>query len=208
MIKHPSINVIVGQPESGKSNLIKYLVYEFLINHPIDLVFVFTKTDYDDDYDYIDNRRIYTSFNIESIKKIIKFLENYKRKYDKHVDTILIFDDCIDDQSKTQLFRDLVYNHRHLSITIFYAVQYLAGNLPKKFRSCVSNAYIFKDPGDALDNNHNSFLRFMNHKDYMDLNFKLPLYSFIHVDTKGSKYEVCKVENVVDDFHIIYKKLV
>lgn len=205
MIHHPSVNVVVGQPETGKSNLIKYLVYEFMLHQSIDLVFVFTKTDYDHDYDFIDSRRIYISFNIEALKNIIRFLENYKRKYDKYVNTILIFDDCIDTESKNPIFKDLVYNHRHMSVTIFYAVQYLAGNLEKKFRSAVRNAYIFKDPGDALDNNYNAFLKFIPNKEYVDINFKLPKYSFIHISTKDSKYDVCKVESVVPEFHIVYK---
>lgn len=205
MIRHPSVNILVGKPESGKSNLIKYLVYECMLQFPIDLVFVFTKTSYNHGYDFLDDRRIYKFFDLDSLSKIIKFIENYQSKGNK-INTILIFDDCIDKKNKNDLFIDILFNHRHLNISIFYSTQYLAGKLGPDIRESVSNVFLFKVVQEStIRKNHECFLGFIDYHSYETMNFNLPTYSFIYVNVRDSKYDICKVESVVPEFHIVYK---
>lgn len=205
MIQHPSVNIFVGKPKVGKSNLIKYLIYEYMLKFPIDLVFVFTKTSYNHGYDFIDNRRIYKFFDLDSLSKIIKFIENYQNNGNK-INTILIFDDCIDKKNKNELFIDILFNHRHLNLSVFYSTQYLAGKLGPDIRESVTNVFLFKVIQESsIKKNHECFLGFIDNKTYETLNFSLPQYSFIYVNVEESKYEICKVESVVPEFHIVYK---
>ena len=64
--------LIVGKSKSGKSHLTKYIIAYYLSQSSyyenFNSVIVFTKTKFNQNYDFIDSKWIYTRFDPNSIK--------------------------------------------------------------------------------------------------------------------------------------------
>lgn len=138
--------VVIGKPGSGKSWLIKYLLY--MKKHLIPVGEVFSGTE--------DSNKFYQSmFPSTFIYSAVDEhgLINFKRRqhiamrYLKNPWSVLIIDDCMDDPHlfNTRFFRDLFKNGRHWNSLFILAMQYCM-DIPPPLRICVDGAFIFREP--------------------------------------------------------------
>ena len=62
--KNPQIVVCIGKPKRGKSNATKYFILKNSIDKKIfKYGIVFTKTKFNNDYNYVPSQYLYTEFN-------------------------------------------------------------------------------------------------------------------------------------------------
>ena len=122
-----TISYIVAQKGSGKSTLIKYLVYNLVSNKVIQKIYVFSETlNLSPDYDYIQNRSFcFDTVDPEIIAQI--FTERIKLAERRQlVDSIvIIFDDVISDNKlhTSKIFCKLATQSRHLKARVIVSCQ-------------------------------------------------------------------------------------
>ena len=79
--KKPQVVVCVGRPRMGKSNAVKYFLLKNMLNNDIfKFGIVFTRTKFNNDYDYIPEQYIYTEYTPELLKQYMNGLEELKKK--------------------------------------------------------------------------------------------------------------------------------
>jgi hypothetical protein len=84
-IEKPSVLLFVGKPSKGKSNAIKW----FILKHSVDIKMynfgiVFTRTKFNEDYDYIDNRFVYGNYDQNILAQYLNNLQMYRMKNKNH----------------------------------------------------------------------------------------------------------------------------
>lgn len=151
----PSLNIIIASQGSGKSHLIKYLMYKLRKN--FDYGLVFSNTFFDDDpFPYIEDKTlIHPEYNEEVLENLMKI----QAKVGKRKSAYVIFDDCIDDpeEFKSPVLKKLSTQLRHYNITIIFTTQY-CNALPPRMRSNAMNIFMFHtDNKNSLEALYNSF---------------------------------------------------
>ena len=91
---NPRIVVCVGKPRSGKSNAVRYFLLKNILNKKkFKFGIVFTRTKFNDDYNYIPEKYIYTEYKPELLKKYMNGLEKLKKKTGVIPPNFVIMDD-------------------------------------------------------------------------------------------------------------------
>ena len=145
----PQICVYVGKPKSGKSyalrwNILKQTVDNKIFKHGL----VFTKTKFNGDYtSYLPDEYVFEDYNPQILQQ---YLDGLKQLDDKDIEpSFIIFDDIqgllsSGDASLTQL----VSNHRHFKISVFFCFQYIYGRASTPvLRECTTMAFLFNSKG-------------------------------------------------------------
>lgn len=136
---------IVGNTNSGKSNLAKYIIASMFSQKKFNMLYVFSPTakiSDDGAYSMIDQRLIFKIPTEQKIKQIM----NVQKKNPK-LKTLIIMDDCLGVLNKeSKIYNNLVISHRHYRISIIFISQYLKAinpvwrsNFHYLFSSKVSN---------------------------------------------------------------------
>lgn len=135
----PSISLFIAEPRSGKSYLIKYIMYNLAKKKKIKQGIVFCPTnDMNNNYDYIDSSYIFPIYKEEYLKKYLEVL-----KTNTSIPSFLIFDDCIGSVKwNSPLIEHLFSCYRHYNLTILVATQYIY-KIPPVIRECATYAFIF-----------------------------------------------------------------
>ena len=81
--KKPQVFVMVGRPESGKSHLVKSIIYDYQKAGYFKFIIAFVRTKFNHDYDYLPDKYVYESFDEARLKKHIEKLREFRRKIDK-----------------------------------------------------------------------------------------------------------------------------
>ena len=135
--------VIIGKPKSGKSYLIRDLLYSKKHIFPIGMVINGTE---DSNHFYgnmFPETFIYDQMNTNAI-------QNFKRRQRLAKEilpnpwSVLILDDCMDQTGifKTPLFQDIFKNGRHWKMMLVMAMQY-SMDIPPGLRICIDGTFIF-----------------------------------------------------------------
>ena len=145
----PQICVYVGKPKSGKSyalrwNILKQTVDNKIFKHGL----VFTKTKFNGDYtSYLPDEYVFEDYNPQILQQ---YLDGLKQLDEKDIEpSFIIFDDIqgllsSGDASLTQL----VSNHRHFKISVFFCFQYIYGRASTPvLRECTTMAFLFNSKG-------------------------------------------------------------
>lgn len=137
-IKTPSIIILSAGPGSGKSYTIKYLLYCLFKQKKLKYGVVFCPTNaMNNNYDYIDSKFVYPSFDEENLKKFLRFQKQHMQP------AFIIFDDCIGSINfNSNLIIHLFTTFRHYNLTIFLATQYIY-KVPPTLRECATYTFIF-----------------------------------------------------------------
>jgi len=128
-MKVPFSSIIVSKRNSGKSFLVKDLVYQLSSQKKIHQVIVMSNTSglsLNKDYDFVD-KKFLTTFAQEKIEKLMK-LQTKAIKAGKIREVLLVLDDVIggDGTKKAEgnrLIRSLYANGRHFHISVFLLSQ-------------------------------------------------------------------------------------
>ena len=166
-IETPSLIIINGTQGSGKSWLIKYMMYKLRKKFSYGLVF--TNTFFDNKpFKYIPDLFVHPEYDEE---KLIALMDLQAKLVEKGniKEAFVIFDDCMDDpgQFKSLALKRLTTQCRHYHITVIFSTQY-CNHLPARMRTNAMEIIIFStDAKVALEALYNSYgQKFENYNDF------------------------------------------
>lgn len=139
-IEIPSLIICAGKPKSGKSHLIKYIIYKY--RHKFQYGIVMCKTSFNDGYDYIPEDFVHSKYDENKIKNLMK-LQSKLIENGIINDCFLILDDCLTCDYNKELFTDLITQYRHYHITVIISTQYIYKVNPT-IRECANYAMLFR----------------------------------------------------------------
>ena len=127
LLERPMVMLLVGKPGRGKSNTIKYMILRHTVDKPIyKFGIVFTRTKFNDDYNYVDERFVFDNYDEEVLRNYLDTIEKYKKKTGESPRNFVIFDDMIGLLSKFDPFLTNFFGtHRHFGSDIYLATQHL-----------------------------------------------------------------------------------
>ena len=143
-----STNLFIGTSGSGKTSLL-YSFFESknLLNNTFHNIYLFQPSHSrasmkDDLFDSIPKDQRYDELNYDNLSEV---MERIKGEDKKHNNCIL-FDDMgayLKNKDTKKLLKELIFNRRHLSCSIFFLVQTWF-SIEKDIRKLFSNIFIFK----------------------------------------------------------------
>ena len=150
-------NLLIGKPKSGKTSLLySFFKSPKLFRKVFHNIYLFQPSHSrqsmkDNLFEKIPHEQKYDELNIENLSEVI---ENIKLE-DKKYNNCIIFDDMtayLKNADTLKLFKELIFNRRHLRTSIFFLVQTWY-SVPKDIRKLFSNIFIFrvsKQENDAI----------------------------------------------------------
>ena len=218
-LKLNSSIIICGKPRTGKSHLIKYILYLFTckkgLYERLSYGLVFTKTKFNHAYDYIPHSRVYDHYDPEALKQLMDIQSSIREQGYIPPYAFVVFDDCLGAfQFKSDLFKDLISNYRHYNIVPIISSQFIT-RIETVNRECVSHACIFRQYSkNAIRSCYESFgQRFDKESEFKEYMLKnTGSYKFILVNNESmsddinSVYRVLKAPARIPDPHMPYNQ--
>lgn len=132
---------IAASRNSGKSYLLKHL-YTTLFKNKFDIVILFSKTISSNQYDYLLTDLKNDEYDDSIIKDTINQLDEWKNKKGYYPNTLIIFDDILDNETKNSNTLDnIVLMGRHKNISIIFLTQQ-CNLLSTKIRNNLTHLFI------------------------------------------------------------------
>ena len=152
MVKQmPTIFLLQGPSKSGKSHMLKFLLYKLC--DPVKPIFnfgiVLTGSEFNHEYDFIQESAVhpYSAELLESYVENLKKIKN-ESKGAKMPHSFIVLDDVLGKISKTAYWTNFISIYRHLGISLFITTQYLkASEASSTFiREQTGLAFMFSSP--------------------------------------------------------------
>ena len=197
----PQICVFLGKPKMGKSWALRHQILKQTVdNKTFKYGIVFTKTKFNGQYDYLPDDYVYDSYDPEILQRYLDGLKELNE--DEKQPSFVIFDDIqglLSSQDPT--LTQLVSNHRHFKITVFFCFQYIYGRASTPvLRECTTMAFLFNSKGKrTLEALFESFGQLFN-------NFK-EFKEYFLVCTKEKYTAMLYIQDVdnIDENYLQYK---
>ena len=151
-----STNLFIGKMGSGKTNLIySFFKSKKLFDKVFHNIYLFqpphSRASMKDKLfqNGIPDNQIYDELDYESLKTVADEIEEEDSKYNN----IIIFDDqtvALKNKETLKLLKRLIFNHRHLNLTIYFLVQ-TYHSVPKEIRRLFSNIFCFRVSREELE---------------------------------------------------------
>ena len=157
-----STNLLLGKPRSGKSSLMwSMLKSKKMLNKVYDNVYLFQPSH---SRESIKNN-IFKKHSKDKMFDELSFTDLYNvveriKGTDKDENNVIIFDDqsaYLKNKDTLQLFKELIFNRRHLRTSIFFLNQTFM-SVPKELRRLFSNVFLFKVGQNELTNVFNELV--------------------------------------------------
>ena len=157
-----STNLLLGKPRSGKSSLMwSMLKSKKMLNKVYDNVYLFQPSH---SRDSIKNNifkkhskdKMFDELTFEDLYGVVERIKGT----DKDENNVIIFDDMsayLKNKDTLQLFKELIFNRRHLRTSIFFLNQTFM-SVPKELRRLFSNIFLFKVGQNELTNVFNELV--------------------------------------------------
>lgn len=154
-----SINLLIGKPGSGKTSLLyslfktggKNKIFKKVFHN----IYLFQPTASrgsmkDNIFDQLPEDKKFDEMTADNLEIVI----NRIKSSEPHEHHVIIFDDqgsYLKNNATKQMFKELIYNRRHLHVSIFFLVQsYLS--IEKDLRKLFTNLFIFKVAKSEMQN--------------------------------------------------------
>lgn len=183
-----STNLIIGKPQSGKTNLLYQLFKsKHLLKNCYDKIFLFQPAQSrasmkDKLFDKIPDEQKFEELSIENLDYVDNNLDEGNN--------CLIFDDMtayLKDNETRKKLKELVMNRRHKHLSIFFLVQTYY-SVEKDIRKLFSNIFIFRVSKKEMENIFDEVIE--THKSYIPditkLVFDKP-YKYLFVNTDSQR---------------------
>jgi hypothetical protein len=146
-----STTLFIGAPRSGKTSLLISLIKKPLsrVWHNI---FLFQPVESgasikNSPFDKLPDEKKLHELNSETLGSVMEYIKAEDKKHNN----LIIFDDMtayLKNKDTLNMFKELVFNRRHMRTTIFFLVQ-TWHSVPKELRRLFSNIFLFKSSHDA-----------------------------------------------------------
>lgn len=145
LLEKPSVLLLVGKPGKGKSNAIKWFILKHTLNDKLyKFGIVFTRTKFNEDYNYIDQNFVYDNYSGDVLKSYLDKLQQQKMQKQEIPRNFVIFDDLIGLLSKSDPFLTNFFGtHRHTNTDIYLATQHLKTGASTTLREITTYAVLF-----------------------------------------------------------------
>lgn len=143
-----STNLFIGKPASGKTSLLySFFQSKDLFRKTFHNIFLFQPSHSrssmkDDLFDTIPADQRYDELNVDNLTEVMERIKNEDKKYNN----VILFDDMtayLKNNDTKKLLKELIFNRRHLSCSIFFLVQTWF-SIEKDIRKLFSNIFVFK----------------------------------------------------------------
>jgi hypothetical protein len=150
-------NLLIGRAKSGKTSLLHSLFeHKGLLRYCYNNVFIFQplhsgKSIEKNIFDKLPDDQIYHELNFENLYEVQSRIEESALKNET---SVIIFDDMashLKNKETLKLFKNLIYNRRHLRLSLFFLVQSFYA-VPKELRRMWSNIFCFRVTKDEMKN--------------------------------------------------------
>jgi len=144
-----STTLLLGKPKSGKSHLLQSMFRsQDIFKKVFHNIYIFRpaeskNTVKDDIFDKLPDNQQYYELNAELLAEVIERLKI--EVVDNH-NSCIIFDDMaskLKNNETMQLFKELIFNRRHLRCSVFFLVQTWK-SIPRELRKSFTNMFIFR----------------------------------------------------------------
>jgi hypothetical protein len=169
-LKFPGLHIFQGMTNSGKTNIVKWILYHYAKKRLFHKIYVFCPTGmidnpgnycklFDPEYVFYEPSKYEAYFD-----KIYAYQEkNPKRRI------LLLFDDCIGSVKfkNSKFFEKIAISGRHHSISTFVISQYL-NSIPPVMRSSAFTYFVFKTQAQNLETLQDFNSEFKEKKEFRD----------------------------------------
>lgn len=140
-VKTPSFFLLSASPASGKTSMIKYLIYILSKANRFSAGFVFTNTGFNGDFSFLPQKAV-SAYNEEKLKSIMRYQrEGVNDGTAKNI--FIVLDDVLGSINwSSNLWTGIISTYRHYKITLFVSTQYIY-RVPPLIRACASYAFVF-----------------------------------------------------------------
>jgi len=184
-----SVNLIIGKPGSGKTNLLFSLFKsKKLLRKVFDKIFLFQPSlsrasMKDKIFDLLPEEQKFDELSLENLQMVDDMLKT-------DGNNCIIFDDqgaYLKDNSIKKLLKEMVYNRRHKHLSIFFLVQTWF-SVEKDMRKLFSNMFIFRVSKNELTNIFEEVVEQKKEiiNDISKLVFDVP-YNFLFINTDSGR---------------------
>ena len=155
-LNHHSTNLLIGSPGSGKSSLMwAFFRDKKLLNRVFHNVYLFQPSHSrasikNDVFKKHDKDKMFDELSFENLLEVMERIKGT----DPDENNVIIFDDMasyLKDKSTLQLFKELIFNRRHLHTSLYFLNQTFF-SVPKELRRLFSNVFIFKVSKNEMRN--------------------------------------------------------
>jgi len=150
-----STTLYIGKPRSGKTSLL-YSFMKGLLKKVFHSVYIFQPAESrasmsDKLFDKLPQDQLFNELNFDSLAEV---MARIKLDAAEGYNSLIIFDDMtayLKNNDTMKLFKELVFNRRHLRTSLYFCVQTYF-SVPKELRRVWTNLFIFKTSKDELKN--------------------------------------------------------
>jgi hypothetical protein len=203
--------VIIGKPKSGKSWLIRSLLYNKKHIFPVGMVCSGTEDSNSFYGKMFPDTFIYEDLNTDAISNFVR-RQRLAKKHLPHPWAVLVLDDCMDKPGlfRQSLFQGIFKNSRHWCCMVVMAMQY-SMDIPPNLRTCIDGTFIFREPNakyrkNIYENYAGIIPDFKMFCELMDQLTDDHTAIYIHNVTQSNNVEDCvfwyKAKAVPDEFKV------
>jgi len=192
-LNNHSVNMLIGAPASGKSSLL----YSFfnakgenrILRKVYHNIYLFMPNSSQSSFkknifDTLDENKKFNELNYDNLEEVMDRI----KQAEPYENNCIIFDDMgafLKNKDTKKLFKELVYNRRHLHVSIYFLVQSWL-SIERDLRKLFTNIFCFKVSKSEMDNLFNEVIE--HKKDHMLDIMKLVYdkrfnFLFINTDT-------------------------
>lgn len=144
-----SMNLFLGPPRSGKTSLLySFFKSNKILKNCFHTIYVFqpkvSRASMSDKiFDTLPEDQLFDELNLENLHEV---MQRIKADADEGFNSAIIMDDqsaYLKNKETMRLFKELVWNRRHLHVSCFFCVQSWFA-VPKELRRVWTNVFIFK----------------------------------------------------------------
>lgn len=158
-----STTLFIGRPKSGKTSLL-FSLMKGVMKKCFHKIYVFQPAESrasmsNDLFGKLPKDQLYNELNYDNLQEV---MSRIKEDAEKGLNSLIIFDDQtahLKKKDTMQLFKELIYNRRHLHASLYFCVQTYY-SVPKDLRRLWTNLFIFKTSKDELTNIWNELIEY------------------------------------------------
>lgn len=185
-----STTLFIGKPRSGKTSLL-FSLMKGIMKKCFHKIYVFQPEESrasmsNDIFGKLPKNQLYSELNYDNLQEVMTLIKDDAAK---GLNSLIIFDDmtaALKKKETLQLFKELIYNRRHLHVSLYFCVQTYF-SVPKDLRRLWTNLFIFKTSKDELTNIWNELIEY---DDYLIPKIRKLIYDkpyqylFVNTDTQ------------------------